>query len=270
MDYLRAVMRSNELSVRSLNLTTDAILLNPSNYTVWHFRRQVIDALSIDLSAEMDFVALVTRDHIKTYQAWYHRRAIVSRIGQGQTELAFTASILQQDAKNYHAWQHRQWAIQQYNIFDSLHDDGFPYVEHLLSNDIRNNSAWSHRFFLVKHTSGFKLEAKQAEIDYAIGKIKLVPNNESAWNFLEGIVEAEAGLFATFPQVKETSLAIASEAPPPRFALATLVKIHTQEFANSGSVSSRDAAIQTCKQLASIDEIRRKYWLHRIALISKS
>ncbi len=36
MDYLRAVMRSNELSVRSLNLTTDAILLNPSNYTVWY------------------------------------------------------------------------------------------------------------------------------------------------------------------------------------------------------------------------------------------
>ena len=31
----------------------------------------MIDALSIDLSAEMDFVASVTRDHIKTYQAWY-------------------------------------------------------------------------------------------------------------------------------------------------------------------------------------------------------
>ncbi len=36
MDYLRGIMRVNELSARALNLTSDAISMNPSNYTIWY------------------------------------------------------------------------------------------------------------------------------------------------------------------------------------------------------------------------------------------
>lgn len=37
-NYFRAVVASNEKSFRSLELTKDAVRLNPANYTVWQYR----------------------------------------------------------------------------------------------------------------------------------------------------------------------------------------------------------------------------------------
>jgi len=68
-DFFRAVLKSGEKSERVLALTEDALELNPANYTVWHYRREVLKAINSDLKAELKYCRDIIEDHPKNYQA---------------------------------------------------------------------------------------------------------------------------------------------------------------------------------------------------------
>ncbi|MBA0808828.1 hypothetical protein Gohar_024537, partial [Gossypium harknessii] len=68
MDYFRAIYKADERSPRALRLTRRAIHLNPGNYTVWHFRRLVLEALNADLDEELDFLQRIANSNSKNYQ----------------------------------------------------------------------------------------------------------------------------------------------------------------------------------------------------------
>jgi len=67
-DYVRACMQSNEMSERALELTTTACQLNPANYTVWCYRRRLLDHLKSDLDEELAFIGRMIKDNPKNYQ----------------------------------------------------------------------------------------------------------------------------------------------------------------------------------------------------------
>lgn len=109
--YFRAIVARKEHSVRAMDLTTDALNLNPANYTVWQYRRDLLKSLNVDLHAELEFVGNMILENPKNYQVWHHRRVIVELLNDGSNELSLTERALCNDSKNYHAWQHRQWAL---------------------------------------------------------------------------------------------------------------------------------------------------------------
>lgn len=110
---MRAIIAKGEKSQRALELTTEALRLNPANYTVWQYRRDILRELKADLQDELDYLEEVIGQNAKNYQVWHHRRVIVEMMNCPKWELELTQNALDNDgnAKNYHAWQHRQWAI---------------------------------------------------------------------------------------------------------------------------------------------------------------
>ncbi|KAL6526914.1 hypothetical protein OROGR_016004 [Orobanche gracilis] len=202
VDYFRAVYLSDERSPRALQLTKEAIILNSGNYTIWQFRRLILEALNSDLHEELDFVERITRDNSKNYQIWHHRRWVVEKLGThvAGEELEFTRELFSQDAKNYHAWSHRQWVLQALGGWE----EELAYCDELLVDDIFNNSAWNQRYFVVTRSpSHGGLEVmRDSEVAYAIQAILTKPENESPWRYLRGLYKNDVKSLADDPLVE--------------------------------------------------------------------
>eukprot|EP01137_Pigoraptor_chileana_P009429 Opistho-2@57691 len=255
MDYFRAVLKSNERTLRALELTADVIRGNAANYTAWHYRRLLLEALNSDLREELAYCGDLALSNPKNYQIWYHRRVIVERLGDPSEELDFTAAALAKDSKNYHAWTHRQWVNRTFALWDGERT----FVDRLLREDIRNNSAWNHRHFVVTHTTGWTGETVVAETEYALAIIRRAPNNESPWSYIRGLLRDRRML--DFPALVDACEELYSKSVRSPHLLGALVDIRIEQGRHADAKAFCDALGN------DIDTIRKKYWEFRVSRI---
>jgi len=251
LNYFRAIIQKDERSRRALDITKEVIELNAANYTAWYYRRLILESIKADYREELKFVSEMALEHPKNYQIWHHRLVVVEILNDPSNELDFTAEVLTEDAKNYHAWSHRQWVIKKFNFWDKELD----YCEKLLTEDIRNNSAWNQRYFVVTHF-GLTKETREREIRYSMEKISKSPNNESAWNYLVGLVKGMK--FSDFPIIEEFCLEKKSQWITCSFILATLIDCYEE----SNNTDNFKLAVTHCDTLIKgLDDIHKKYWI---------
>ncbi|CAL8083685.1 unnamed protein product [Calicophoron daubneyi] len=194
-DYMRAVLLKDERSERALDVTSTVLLLNPANYTVWEYRRRILESVSSDLKQELKFVSSLIDEHPKNYQLWHHRQWLIRKLAGEQhgitsdpwalRELDFTASVISDDSKNYHGWQYRRWVV---NYFKMPVAGELQYTKALITEDMYNNSAWNHRFVVVTRDEGLTPDVLKREIEFVQNSIRTAPNNESAWNYFYGLL----------------------------------------------------------------------------------
>ncbi|KAL6970769.1 galactose-6-sulfurylase [Sarracenia purpurea var. burkii] len=281
MDYFRAVYFADERSPRALQLTSEAIHMNPGNYTVWQFRRLILEALNADLHNEMNFVEVVAGHNSKNYQIWHHRRWVAEKLGTDamNKELDFTKKIFFTDAKNYHAWSHRQWVLQNLGGWE----DELAYCQELLVDDIFNNSAWNQRYFVVTRSPLLGgLEAmRESEVHYAVEAIIAKPENESPWRYLRGLFKDDTRSWINDPRVSSVCLKVLNSESNHIFALSMLLDLlchgfqPSQDFKNavdglaSESDSSSDSGLSKtiCSHLENVDPLRANYWKWRKSAI---
>lgn len=278
MDYFRAIYLTNERSDRALRLTSEAIGLNPGNYTVWHFRRQILEALNVDLHRELDFVKNIASGNPKNYQIWHHRRWVAEKLGSDakEKELEFTKRMLSLDAKNYHAWSHRQWVLGALGGWeDELH-----YCQQLLEEDIFNNSAWNQRYVVITRSPFLGgLEAmRESEVSYTVEAIIANPENESPWRYLRGLFKGDSQSWVKDAQVSSACLKVlSSKGSNPVFALSMVLDLICHGFEPSQELKDAVNALKTsdsdpaeldpartiCCVLERVDPIRVNYWMWR-------
>ncbi|CAH2241781.1 protein farnesyltransferase/geranylgeranyltransferase type-1 subunit alpha [Pararge aegeria] len=258
-DYFRAVLQKNEISERALHLTKDAVELNPANYTVWQYRRDLLKELGTDLRSELDYVESVIKQSPKNYQVWHHRRVLVEWLQDSSLELELTGEALSQDSKNYHAWQHRQWAMKTFGLFDNEME----FVDNLITYDVRNNSAWNQRYFVMNNHLGWSDLNVQKEIVYTLEKIKFVKNNESAWNYLRGVLLHDKRGIGGNAVVLSCCEELYKNRCRSPYLLGFIIDICDEAIkkGETNSIYCADRAIELCQALATkYDKIRSKYW----------
>lgn len=259
-NYFRAITQKNEISERSFQLTSDALNLNPANYTVWQYRRILLKELKKDLKDELLFVRRIIEENPKNYQVWHHRRILVEWLGDPSKDLRLTEIMLSSDAKNYHAWQHRQWILDTFKLFDQE----LEYVDRLLKEDIRNNSAWNQRYFVITKTTGFTEDVILKELNFTVTSLKSVCCNESAWNYLRGVLQHYPSGLNGHPVIEEFCQFLEDENCQVSFFHAFLVD-RMEELMLKQQSLCQELLPKADKLLQSLatetDPIRREYWM---------
>ena len=265
-DYFRAVLESGEKSERVLELTRDATDLNPANYTVWQYRREVLKHLDKDLNEELQYSREIIEDNAKNYQVWHHRKVIVQWLNDPSKEKRLTEIMLQQDAKNYHVWQHRQWIVKEFNLFDGELD----FTDKLLIEDLRNNSAWNHRFMVVSNTDDENQTLVKSELKYTMKAIAKITNNEAPWNYLRGLLDKLGGIIHL--EVEEFCNELFSEGKRSPHLLGFLIDLWREKMEKDKELVPEllPKCESLCDDLATKhDTIRVRYWEYLSRCITK-
>eukprot|EP00096_Caligus_rogercresseyi_P005870 TRINITY_DN2191_c0_g1_i1.p1 TRINITY_DN2191_c0_g1~~TRINITY_DN2191_c0_g1_i1.p1 ORF type:complete len:343 (-),score=79.69 TRINITY_DN2191_c0_g1_i1:70-1065(-) len=272
--YFWAILSKKEVSQRALDLTKDAAELNPSNYTVWHYRRIILEELGVNLVAERIFCREIMEDHPKCYQVWEHRKKIVEKTKDPSKELRLTEIILSKDAKNYHAWQHRLWVVCTYKLFE----DEVNYTERLLKEDVFNNSAWNHRLAVldIQENGVFSSETLETELQFTLSSIEYAMDNESSWSYLTTLLEKSSvtnDYAKTHERIRSFIEGMFKESLVNIFMLGAWIDL-LELAIKKGDTSNREDHLKKMLEIIDLltqrfDTRRAKYWTYLGKRLSK-
>lgn len=255
MGYLRRVMSIEEYSERAFDLTTAVIDMNPAHYTLWEYRRRIIDGIE-NKKEDMQWLDNSTLEHSKNYQIWHHRQCIDSGDEDYyRHEHEIARNVIMEDSKHYHAWTHLQWLIRQKLGSVFTLEGELEFVNSQIDSDVHNNSAWNYRYFLLHDELRKNSQLVKAERDYVEDKISLAPQNEAPWNYIAAIYEKYRNAYLS-SELKELCEKFGQgHGSPSVHALEILARLEKED-------NNKHRAKELYDLLEELNGTRKGYWTY--------
>jgi len=184
--------KNNDFNKEVLDLTTKMIHYTTDNYTIWNFRRKIIDQIEnlfpveekIELlKKELEWNRrLLERNH-KSYSCWHHRRWTTKKLQTNmdwEGELNLCTFALNMDQRNFHCWNYRRFVVIEGNI--DLHGE-IEYSLQKIEENFSNYSAWHHRSYILPllYNGEELINAIINDFDLVKNAFYTEPDDQSAW-----------------------------------------------------------------------------------------
>ncbi|EMG46909.1 Geranylgeranyl transferase type-2 subunit alpha [Candida maltosa Xu316] len=149
--------------------TNEILLINPEFYTMWNYRREILNTYKPDLTVyedilnqDLNFVLAQLKRFPKCYWIWNHRRWLLFElvsIGKvnWKYEFGIVSKLLELDQRNYHGWHYRRFVVSNMELeckddlpkILKINLDEFNYTTQKIQKDFSNFSAWHNRAKLI-------------------------------------------------------------------------------------------------------------------------
>ena len=238
-----AVLKAQKAAVytqESLDLTTKCITLSPDFYSVFNFRRRILEALLADqseeikgeiLSKELDTLTKITRESPKSYTLWFQRQWVILHSRNYEKvmkkELALCDKLLAMDQRNFHVWNYRTWLVKVAG--SQTYEEELAFTTTLIYRDFSNYSAWHYRSKVVKglYPSALPTDFVTSELTTLKHAMFTCPSDQSLWTYhqwllsqitpilITSVLKTPSGVKIGFThsvsQVTEDAIAVANE-----------------------------------------------------------
>ncbi|PWN38869.1 protein prenylyltransferase [Ceraceosorus guamensis] len=265
--------REEDEEMEMLKRTGELLGLNPEVYTVWSFRREIMqrmigaakrarDARARRLiGADVELTQHALKAHPKVYWIWNHRAwclehlpvdedEVVEEEGRvdrqrlqsprkWKRELKLVDGMLQMDGRNFHGWNYPYAALHL-----DLAAQELAYTLRHVEKDFSNFSAWHHRGIILCgywKAKGWDVDRIRSARDEEFELIKQAmytdPSDESIWNYHSWLIDQDASVRVLERECEQIEELLELE-PDARYCMRALSQYNILLAAASSSSSS--------------------------------
>ncbi|XP_028392827.1 geranylgeranyl transferase type-2 subunit alpha-like [Dendronephthya gigantea] len=224
---VNAKRKNGELDEEALSLTGQLLHANPDFYSLWNYRREVLEHLKNERETtqlkefcvkELSFLESCLPVNPKSYGIWHHRSWIMLFMPEPdwKKELHLCTVYLSYDERNFHCWDYRRFVVKQAKI--SAQEE-FEFTSNKIRENFSNYSSWHYRSKLLPKihparpgdTERIEEQALLKEFQLVQNAFFTDPNDQSAWfyhRWLLGRARNELGMILAYARRSDDNISV--------------------------------------------------------------